>query len=201
MFDYRLYLITDGKPDLLPRVREALQGGVTVVQYREKKKPYLEMIAEANQLKKLCHEFGVPLIINDYVGIAKTIEADGLHLGQSDTEYEEARAMLGPDFPIGISARTVEEAKIAEANGASYIGVGALFPTGSKADAKVLDMGTVREIEASVSIPTLLIGGISSETLPKINAKYDGLCVISGILGVENIRAAAEGLLCHFQKA
>ena len=194
-FDYRLYLITDGQPDLLPRVREALLGGVTIVQYREKKKPYLEMMVEANELKKLCHEFGVPLIINDYPGIAKTIEADGLHLGQSDVDFLEARQLLGPDFPIGVSARTVDEAKTAERNGAIYIGVGAMFPTGSKADAKLIDHETVQAIKKSAQIPTLLIGGISLATLPKITVPYDGLCVISGVLGQADIQLAARKIL------
>jgi len=194
-FDYRLYLITDGKPDLLRRVREALQGGVTIVQYREKKKSFEEMTKEASELKALCHEFGVPLIINDYPELAKAIGADGLHVGQSDAKMEEARQILGNDFPIGVSARTVEEAKIAEKNGAIYVGVGAIFPTGSKADAAVIATSVVGDIKAGVQLPTLLIGGISLASLPKIKTEYDGLCVISGILSQENIQLAAQQIL------
>jgi len=195
MFDYRLYLITDGKPDLLNRVEKALRGGVTIVQYREKQKSFSEMVEEATQLHKLCQKFEVPLIINDYPELAKEIGAEGLHIGQSDTKLEEARNLLGDNFPIGVSARTVEEAVIAEKNGAIYLGVGAVFPTGTKSDAKVISPITIENIQKKAQIPTLLIGGISLDTLPRLKSKYDGLCVISGILGQENIEESAKKIL------
>jgi len=195
MYDYRLYLITDGKPNLLERVELALQAGVGIVQYREKKKDYPAMLAEALQLKELCHRYDVPLIINDHVQLAKEVVADGIHLGQSDASYKEAREILGEDFLIGISARSVEEAVHAQNNGAAYIGVGAIFPTQSKKDAKIVSMLTVEEIRKSVHIPTLLIGGINLETFPQITCEYDGICVISGILGQEDIRGATSQLL------
>ena len=192
-FDYSLYLITDGKPNLLERTRQALQGGVTCIQYREKNKPFPEMVIEARTLKKLCHQYGVPLFINDHLDLAKEIEADGLHLGQTDATILEARNKLG-DIPIGITASCVKEAAEAEANGAVYLGVGAIFPTASKQDATMTSQKTAKAIKQTVNIPILLIGGISLETAPTITIPYDGLCVISAILSAQNPREEAAKL-------
>ena len=192
--DYRLYVITDGKPDLFNRVEGALLGGATCIQYREKTKSVAQMIEEATHLKVLCHQYGVPLFINDYPEVAKAIGADGIHLGQSDTGLKVARGVLPPHMPIGISARTVAEAVEAQKNGAAYVGVGAMFPTHSKSDATLVSQETAKAIKDSISIPMLLIGGISLETAGQLTTSYDGLCVISAILSAENPRKAAQDL-------
>lgn len=189
--DYTLYLITDGKPNLIDRVEQAILGGVTIVQYREKKKIYHEMLEEALELKKLCSKYNVPLIINDYIDLAKEIDADGIHLGQDDTSIEEIKDLF-KDKVIGISAHNLEEAIKAEKNGADYIGFGAIFPTNSKDDAKVLDINDVNIIKKNISIPVLLIGGINKGNLSSIDVKYDGVCVISAILSSKDPRESAK---------
>ncbi|MCL2560654.1 MAG: thiamine phosphate synthase [Turicibacter sp.] len=201
VFDYRLYVITDGKPDLLSRMEAALQGGATCIQYREKQKSFSEMVAEARDLKKLCRQYEVPLFINDHIEVAKAVEADGLHLGQADATLAAARKILGDIVPIGISARTVVEAQEAEKNGAVYVGVGAMFPTNSKLDAQMVDRETAVAIKQSIAIPVLLIGGISLDTAPTITAPYDGLCVISAILSAENPREVAAALKSVIEKS
>ncbi|MCL1989479.1 MAG: thiamine phosphate synthase [Defluviitaleaceae bacterium] len=192
-FKNQLYVITDGKPQLLERVAEALRGGATCIQYREKTKPIAEMVEEATLLKQLCHKYHVPLFINDHLDVAKAVNADGLHLGQSDSTVEEARELLG-DIPIGISACTVNEARLAEEKGAVYVGVGAVFPTASKKDATLVSLETAKAIKASIKIPMLLIGGISLETAQLINIPYDGLCVISAILSADQPKEVAEAM-------
>jgi len=192
-FDYSLYVITDGRSRLLERIEQALLGGATCIQYREKTKSFNEMVAEAKQLKELCHQYGVPLFINDHLDVAKAIEADGLHLGQDDTTIQEARRIIG-EIPIGISARTIEEAQEAEKNGAVYVGVGAMFPTDSKLDAVLVSQKQAQLIKGSISIPMLLIGGISLERMQEMTTPYDGLCVISAILSTPNPRKAAAAL-------
>jgi thiamine-phosphate pyrophosphorylase len=166
---------------------------VSCVQYREKKKKFDAMVKEATELKTLCHQYEVPLFINDHVELAKAIEADGLHLGQDDVAFEEARAVL-PAMPIGISAKTVDEAKKAQDQGAVYLGVGALFETGSKSDATVINHAVVPRIKESVNIPVLLIGGISLETAKTLTVPYDGLCAISAILSAKNPERIAQEL-------
>lgn len=190
-FDYTLYLITDGKPNLIDRVEQAILGGVTIVQYREKKKIYDEMLEEALELKKLCSKYNVPLIINDYIDLAKEIDADGIHLGQDDTSIEEIKDLF-KDKVIGISAHNLEEAIKAEKNGADYIGFGAIFPTNSKDDAKVLDINDVNIIKKNISIPVLLIGGINKGNLSSVDVKYDGVCVISAILSSKDPKESAK---------
>jgi thiamine-phosphate pyrophosphorylase len=189
--DYTLYLITDGKSNLIHRVEQAILGGVTIVQYREKKKIYDEMLEEALELKKLCSKYNVPLIINDYIDLAKEIDADGIHLGQDDTAIEEIKDLF-KDKVIGISAHNLEEAIKAEKNGADYIGFGAIFPTNSKDDAKVLDINDVNIIKKNISIPVLLIGGINKANLSSVDVKYDGVCVISAILSSKDPKESAK---------
>ena len=189
--DYKLYLITDGKPNMISRVEQAILGGVTIVQYREKKKSYDEMLEEALELKNLCSKYNVPLIINDYIDLAREIDADGIHLGQDDTSIEEVKDLF-KDKIIGISAHNLEEAIKAEENGADYIGFGAVFPTNSKDDAKTLDINDVNVIKKNISIPVLLIGGINKENLSSIDVKYDGICVISAILSSKDPKKSAK---------
>lgn len=184
-FDYRLYVITDGQAHLLSRLEEILKGGATCVQYREKTKPFHEMVKEATQIKQLCHAYDVPLFINDHIELAKEIQADGLHLGQGDATLIEAKKILG-DLPIGISADDVAQAQEAEKNGAAYVGVGALFPTASKPDATIVSFETAAAIKKSIDIPMLLIGGITLERAKNISVPYDGLCFISELFLAQN---------------
>lgn len=191
--DYTLYLITDGKPNIINKVERAILGGVTVVQYREKKKSYDEMLEEVIELKKLCSKYNVPLIINDYIDLAKEVDADGIHLGQDDLSIEEVKDLF-KDKIIGISAHNLEEAIKAEESGADYIGFGAIFTTNSKDDAKILDVNEVNNIKNNISIPVLLIGGINKENLASINVKYDGICVISAVLSSKDPKEASKEL-------
>lgn len=182
---------------MLERVERALQGGVTCVQLRRKDAPSRQLLEEAYQLKRLCRQYQVPLIINDRADIAALCGADGLHLGQSDLPIAEARRIVGPDMPIGISAKTVEQAKQAEQEGAAYLGVGAIFPTRTKSDTYVLPEETWQEIVRSVSIPVVLIGGITRETFPRIqNQVPAGIAVVSAILSADDPYEAAN----HFRR-
>lgn len=183
----KLYLVTDEQDQLLQRVERALQGGVTCVQLRRKNISTRQLLEEAKQLKKCCQQYQVPLIINDRADIAVLCEADGLHLGQSDLPIAEARKLVGDDMWIGITAKTVEQAKQAEQEGANYLGVGAIFPTTTKKDTIILSEENWLEIIHSVSIPSVLIGGITLKTLPQIKNKVPaGVAVVSGIMSAED---------------
>ena len=148
--DLLLYAVTDRSwlrgRTLREQVREALEGGATFVQLREKNLDEAQFLAEAKEIQKLCKAYHVPFVINDNVKIAGEIDADGVHVGQSDMEAGDVRKRLGPDKIIGVSARTVEQAKRAQEHGADYLGVGAVFPTGSKADAVEVDHEVLKEI-------------------------------------------------------
>lgn len=202
-FDRRqllLYAVTDrawldGVP-LARRVEEALQGGVTMVQLREKSLDRAHFRAEALEMKALCARYGVPLLINDDVELTREIDADGVHVGQSDLEAGRVREILGPDKIIGVSAKTVEQALAAQAAGADYLGVGAVFPTGTKRDAAELDHAAVRAITAAVDIPAVAIGGINRDNLSQLRGLgLAGAAVVSAIFARPDARAAAEELL------
>lgn len=197
--DLLLYAVTDrswlGESTLYEQVEQALKGGVTFVQLREKNLSESEFLEEAKEIKKLCAEYHVPFVINDNVDIAAAIDADGVHVGQSDMEALDVRAKLGPDKIIGVSAQTVEQAMRAQEHGADYLGVGAVFPTGSKADAVEVDHEVLRRICEAVDIPVIAIGGISEKNVMEL--KGNGLCgiaVISAIFAKDNITEAAETL-------
>ena len=191
--DLLLYAVTDrhwldGRK-LIDVVRESLDGGVTMLQLREK---FLE---EAKELQALCRERHVPFIVNDNVDIAKAMDADGVHVGQDDMEALDVRAKLGPDKIIGVSAHSVEEALLAEKHGADYLGVGAVFPTSSKDDVDVLPYETLKAICEAVSIPVVAIGGISQKNVAKLaGSGICGVAVISAIYAAKNIQAAAADL-------
>ena len=177
-----LYAVTDrhwlGEETLYDQVKKALDGGATFVQLREKKLDREDFLAEAKEIQKLCKEYGVPFVINDEVSIAKDIDADGVHVGQSDMEAMDVRKILGPDKILGVSAQTVEQAIIAEKHGADYLGVGAVFTTGSKDDADDVSHETLKAICEAVSIPVIASGGAGCKedfvklfkTLPKVDA-------------------------------
>lgn len=197
--DLLVYAVTDrhwlNGRTLYEVVKESLDGGVTFLQLREKNLDEENFLKEAIELKELCKEYKVPFVINDNVDIAIKMDADGVHVGQSDMEAGDVRAKLGPDKIIGVSAQTVEQAILAEQRGADYLGVGAVFPTGSKDDADDVSHETLKAICEAVSIPVVAIGGITLENTPQL--KGSGICgvaVISAIYAKEDIRKASEDL-------
>ena len=197
--DLLLYAVTDRSwlkgQTLCEQVEQALKGGVTFLQLREKELDDQEFFEEAQVIQKLCKKHRVPFLINDNVALAAKIGADGVHVGQSDMAAGEARAKLGPDRIIGVSARTVEEALEAQRQGADYLGVGAVFHTGSKADAAEVDHQVLRDICRAVDIPVIAIGGITRDNVAQL--KHSGICgiaVISAIFAQKNIEAAASEL-------
>ena len=194
-----LYAVTDrawvGRQTLLEQIESALKGGVTLVQLREKDLPRLDYIREAAQATALCHRYGVPLIVNDSVEVALQSGADGVHVGQSDIKGRDIRAMIGPDKILGISAGTVEEAQAAEKAGADYIGVGAVFGTSTKKNARNLSKEKLKEISSSVSIPVVAIGGINASNVEELSGcGVDGVAVVSAIFAAEDPGAATEHL-------
>lgn len=195
-----LYGITDRswlKPGekLSDVCREILEHGVTFLQLREKELDQEAFLKEAEELKELCAQFGVPFVVNDSVETAVQAGADGVHVGQSDIKGRNIRAMIGPDRILGISAGTVEEAREAEKAGADYIGVGAVFGTSTKKDARNLSVEKLREISASVSIPVVAIGGINRSNVGELSGSdVDGIAVISALFGAERPGEAAAEL-------
>lgn len=197
--DLLLYAVTDrhwlGEESLYSQVEKSLRGGATFVQLREKDLDEETFRKEAEELKALCKAYGAPFVINDNVAIAKAVDADGVHVGQSDMEAGDVRAIIGPDKILGVSAQTVEQAKLAEQNGADYLGVGAVFPTGSKDDAVEVDHETLRAICRAVDIPVIAIGGITEENTGLLaGSGICGIAVISAIFGQKDIEAATRRL-------
>lgn len=196
----KLYAITDrtwlrGRT-LEEQVKESLDGGVTILQLREKHLSEIEFLEEAKKIKKLCREYNVPFIINDSIDVALKCDADGVHVGQDDMEAGDVRAKIGNDKIIGVSARTVEQAILAEKNGADYLGVGAVFNTSTKLDANHISKETLKSICDAVSIPVVAIGGITRDNVIELSGTgIDGIAVISSIYAKENITLAAEELL------
>ena len=194
-----LYAITDrtwllNEGSLYEAVEESLKGGVTCLQLREKKLDAERFLEEAQQLKPLCHGYGIPLIINDNVEIALKSNADGVHIGQSDGDIAATRARIGNKI-LGVSASTIEEALEAERAGADYLGVGAVFPTNSKNDAENISLSTLRDICNAVSIPVVAIGGITLENFSLLtDSGICGIAVISAIYAQKDIQTAAERL-------
>ena len=194
-----LYAVTDsrwtGKQTLYEQVEAALKGGVTCVQLREKHLSKEAFLAEALEIKALCRRFGVPLLINDDVEIARKAQADGVHVGQSDMAAAAARAILGPDKIVGVTARTVDQAKAAEAAGASYLGSGAVFGSTTKEDARPLDHAVLKQITEAVSIPVVAIGGITEENLPQLHGTgVDGVALVSTIFSAADIEGKCREL-------
>ena len=201
-----LYAVTDrawlrGRT-LADCVRDAVAGGATFVQLREKHASHDESLALARDLKALCAEAGVPFVIDDDVALAAEVGADGVHVGQSDMACAEARRILGEDAIVGVSAQTVGEALAAEAAGADYLGVGALRPTPTKPDAVDVTMDELRRICDAVSIPVVGIGGVDASTAHELaGTGVDGGAVVSAIFAADDCRAAAKGLVAELRKA
>lgn len=197
--DYSLYLVTDrgvlGGRDLLQSLAEALAGGVTVVQLREKNLDAKEFYLLAREAKKITERHGVPLIINDRLDIALAVDADGVHVGQQDLPAAAARKILGREKILGVSAANLAEALQAEKDGADYLGVGAIFPTTTKNDVQSLAPAELKEIKQLVKIPVVAIGGINENNIGIVTATgIDGVAVASAILGKDDIGQAARSL-------
>ena len=196
--DLILYAVTDrtwlGKMTLYEQVEEALKGGATFIQLREKELDEESFLKEAFEIKELCRTYNVPFVINDNVDIAVKANADGIHIGQKDMEAGYVRSVIGEDKILGVSAQTVEQAILAEKMGADYLGVGAVFSTGSKADADDVSIDALKAICEAVSIPVVAIGGIGvSNILELTGSGICGVAVISAIFAADNIgKATAE---------
>ena len=198
--DLLLYAVTDrhwlGEETLYQQVEKALKGGTTFVQLREKTMEQEAFLQEAIEIKELCRKYHVPFVINDNVDIAIQMDADGVHVGQSDMEAGDVRAKLGPDKIIGVSAQTVEQALLAQERGADYLGVGAVFPTGSKDDADDVSHETLKAICDAVDIPVIAIGGISKNNVEELaGTGICGIAVISAIFAQKDIEASTKELL------
>lgn len=197
--DYSIYLVTDdgclqGRA-LIDCVREALEGGVTLVQYRAKTASSAEMYNEALQLKALCDSFKVPLIINDRLDIAMAVGAAGVHLGQDDLPCAAARKLLGEDYIIGVSAHNPAEARAALLCGADYLGCGAVFGTATKADVQKLGTEGLAAICKAKGLPVVGIGGVTADNYREVRAAgADGAAIVSGILAQPDIRATVEAI-------
>ncbi len=198
--NYKLYLVTDRdllkNTDICTAVKQAIQGGVTLVQLREKELSSLEFYNTALKVKKVTDKYNIPLIINDRLDIALAVDAAGVHVGQSDIPAAIARKLIGPDKILGVSTATVEESIEAEKNGADYIGAGAVFPTSTKLDARAVTVEMLKSIKKNIKIPVVAIGGISENNVQSLRgADIDGVAVISAILGKKNIKEASKNLL------
>ena len=203
--DYTLYLCTDRElmstDTLEEAVEEAILGGVTMVQLREKNCSSKEFYETALRIKKITDTYGLPLLINDRVDIALAVDADGVHVGQSDLPVSVARKILGKDKIIGVSARNVAQAQEAEQNGADYLGVGAMYATGTKKDAKVTSREELLKIREAVKIPIVVIGGINQKTLSNFKGiGINGLPVVSAVIAAKDIKAAAAEMVQKFKE-
>lgn len=200
--DLSLYLVTDNSDDeekFLKTIEEAILGGVTVVQIREKTADTLDFYNLAVKVKKITTKYDVDLIINDRVDVALAIDADGVHVGQSDMPCDITRKLIGEDKILGVSAATIEEAKKAENDGADYIGTGAVFPTSTKDDAPSITKQDLIDIVKSINIPVVAIGGITLENASELkDTGIAGLSVVSAIMGADNPKKASEKLLNIF---
>ena len=197
-----LYLVTDKSDDeekFLKTIEEAIQGGVSVVQIREKTKDTLDFYKLALKVKKITTKYNVPLIINDRVDIALAIDADGVHVGQSDMPCDITRKLIGSNKILGVSAATIDEAKKAQGDGADYIGTGAIFPTSTKDDAPKITKKDLKEIVDSIDIPVVAIGGITVENAHTLtDTGIAGLSVVSAIMSSDNPKESSKKLLNIF---
>ncbi|WP_373325686.1 thiamine phosphate synthase [Sporomusa paucivorans] len=198
--DYSLYLVTDrdclGGKELVATVEQALQGGATVVQVREKNLSTLEFFQVTSRIKSITDKYGIPLIVNDRADIALAVDAAGLHIGQEDLPLAVARRLLGPDKIIGVSASTLEEALLAQEQGADYLGVGAVFPTNTKDDADSVSLAALKSIKEQVRIPVVAIGGINrSNVQPVMETGIAGVAVVSAVIAAQDPYEAACDML------
>ncbi|MDL2232491.1 thiamine phosphate synthase [Ruminococcaceae bacterium OttesenSCG-928-L11] len=201
--DYTLYLVTDSALMTTATVEEsvelAIRGGATLVQLREKTASSRECYATALAVCAVCRRHRVPLIINDRVDLALAVDADGVHIGQSDLPAQVVRRLIGPDKLLGVSAGTLPQALAAVEAGADYLGIGAMCATGTKTDASLTSMATLSEIRAAVSLPLVVIGGVNRENACEFaRVGVDGLAVVSAIVAQRDITAAAREIKAAF---
>ena len=196
----KLYLVTDSGilkgRDFYKCIEDAIKAGVTMLQLREKNVDGKEFLEKAKKLRELTEKHNVSFIINDRVDIAQLVDADGVHVGQSDIDALSVRKLIGEDKIIGVSARSVEEAKVAKEMGADYLGIGAMFSTSTKLDAKDVSFNTLNDMKNAVDLPFVLIGGISLDNVSELKKfNPDGYALVSGILGAEDIeKRVKEGI-------
>ena len=201
----RLYAVTDSAwlngRSLAEVVREAIEGGATVVQYREKNKDYDAMLKEAREVCAVCREYGVPFIMNDSVEIAMAVDADGVHLGLDDGDLKAARELLGEGKIIGASTHNVQEALSAQAQGADYLGCGAVFGSTTKTDISSITPEILAQVTSAVQIPVVAIGGINRDNISMLNGcSLAGAAVVSAIFAQKDIRAAAKEMRALAEK-
>lgn len=194
-----LYAVTDrawvGSQTLFEQVECTLKGGATCVQLREKELSDADFLREALEMKNLCQQYGVPFIINDNVRVAVACGADGIHVGQHDMQAKNVRAYVGENMILGVSAQTVEQAVLAEKNGADYLGVGAVFATATKPDAAAVSHYTLKAICGAVSIPVVAIGGIYRHNVLQLSGTgVDGIALVSAIFGSKGIQQECRQL-------
>lgn len=202
--DYSIYLVTDrdlmSTDTIEEAVEQAIKGGCTLIQLREKECSSLDFYNTAVNVKKITDKYNVPLLINDRLDIAQAVDAAGVHVGQSDLPCSVVRKILGDDKIIGVSAGNLKNAVKAEADGADYIGVGAMYATGTKKDAKPTSMEELKKIRENVSIPIVVIGGINKERIKDFKGtKIDGLAIVSAIIAKKDITEAAKEIKEEFQ--
>lgn len=205
LFDLSVYLITSRNfldaISLYDAVESALLGGCSIVQLREKNLEFNEFLIMARKIKTLTNKYNVPLIINDNIEVALASNADGLHIGSNDIPIEKARFLLGKNKIIGVSAVNAKEAINSEKNGADYIGVGAMFPTITKNDAKIVTFEELREIRAVCNLPLVVIGGINAQNIMQFeNLNIDGIAVSSSILKSKNIKNTTSDMKKKIEK-
>ena len=203
--EYSLYLVTDrmlmSTKTLGEAVEQAIAGGCTLVQLREKEISSLDFYVLASEMKKITDIYGIPLIINDRIDIAMAVGAAGVHIGQKDIPADIARKVIGKDMLLGVSAASVAEAENAAKAGADYLGVGAMFPTGTKPDAGFVSMEELGRIRRAVDIPIVVIGGINKENAMLFQPMgIDGLAVVSAVIAQPDIKKSAADLKSQFQK-
>ena len=194
-----LYAVTDrmwiGERTLSEQVEEAIKGGATFIQLREKTLGYDEFLKEAKQIKEVTDRYHVPFVINDYVKVAVDCGADGVHIGQDDLGIEDVRKLVGPDRIVGVSVQTVEQAIAAEKSGADYLGAGSMFSTSTKMDAEMVTFETLKEICEAVTIPVVAIGGINQSNILELSGTgVDGAAIISAIFAASDIKEASREL-------
>ena len=202
--DYTLYLVTDralmSTKTLEEAVQQAINGGCTMIQLREKEVSSLEFYQTSLSIKAITEKHKVPLIINDRVDIALAVNADGVHIGQSDLPANVVRKLVGSGMLMGVSVSTVQEAIQAVKDGADYVGVGAMYPTDSKTDTNLVSINELQRIRKAVSIPIVVIGGVNKKTVPDFaGTGIDGLAVISAVISQEDLTAASKDLIKLFR--
>lgn len=204
-YDYTLYLVTDrslmSTATLIEAVEQAILGGCTMIQLREKNISSLDFYRQSVEVKKITEQYHVPFIINDRIDIAMAVNADGVHIGQSDIPAAIVRDLIGTDMLLGVSAASVKEAVQAANDGADYLGVGAMFPTGTKTDANYVSIEELKKIRHAVNLPIIAIGGINKSNIKLFhNTGINGLAVVSAIIAQPDIQKTAAEMKSMFYK-